>query len=90
MEEKEARIINPFTGRAIRVGGRTYRLVEAELLDWLDRQCGQPYERQGPRTYCGPAAAVPQDYDRRGTQYECLKKGVKVGICTVHRRFNHQ
>ena len=29
--------------------------------------------------YCGNKEEIPDKYDRRGTQYECLRRGVGVG-----------
>ena len=33
-----------------------------------------------PKFYCGEQDEVPDDYVRRGSRYECLKKGIGVGI----------
>jgi hypothetical protein len=80
-------VINPFTGREIIVGGRTYKFVEKRLLDWLEDGCEDGPDPNAPKYYCGPRDQVPPGYVRRGTQYECLKKGFGTGKCEVYRKF---
>ena len=57
-----------------------------EIFQWLEDECGRPLDPNRPRLYCGTSAQIPPEYVRRGTSYECLKKGVKTGICSVHTR----
>jgi hypothetical protein len=38
-----------------------------------------------PLVYCGTRLPIPLDYFRRGTPYECLRKGVGVGKYLVPR-----
>lgn len=78
--------LDPFSGQTISIHGRRYRYVEARLLDWLERQCDAPLDPRRPRTFCG-VGTIPPGYTRRGSPYECLKKGIKTGICAVHARF---
>jgi hypothetical protein len=42
---------------------------------------------QKPKVYCGMKDSLPEnkDYDRYGTRYECLKKGVGVGLYVIPR-----
>lgn len=84
---EEEKVINPFTGRAITVGGRTYKFVEAELIEWLEKQCSKPLDPNRPRKYCGNKEVVPEGYERRGTPYECMQKGYKTGVCSVYNKF---
>ena len=79
--------LDPFTGEIITIGGRRYRRVEAQLLDWLEHQCGGAPNPNRPRVYCGTAAVIPPEYTRRGTEYECMRKGVGAGICKVYSKF---
>lgn len=88
MADNRERVINPFSGRSILVNGKTYKFVERSLIDWLENACGRPYERHGPKKYCGSAANLPAGYDVFGTPYECLKKGFKTGQCSVYTKFN--
>ncbi len=57
-----------------------------EVLIWLENQCAQPLDPNRTRTYCGNADPIPQGYIRRGTPYECLRKGIKTGICNVRTK----
>lgn len=88
MEQKAA--LDPFTGEDILIGGRRYRQVEAYLLDWLEDQCSRPIDPNRPRKYCGTKAEVPPGYIGRGTSYDCMKKGIKTGICTVYNKFKKE
>lgn len=81
------RVINPFTGREIVVGGKTYRFVEKQLLDWLEDRCSRGPNPNRRKVYCGKGDAIPPGYIGRGTSYECLKKGMGTGICQVYRKF---
>ena len=36
--------------------------------------------------YCGDKETLPPGYTRRGTRYECLKKGFGVGQCSIYRQ----
>lgn len=36
-----------------------------------------------PKLYCGNSENLPENYDDFGTRYDCLKKGVGVGIYKV-------
>lgn len=40
--------------------------------------------------YCGPGNIRPNGYDRLGTPYECLRKGVGVGKFSERRRWQYQ
>lgn len=86
MEQKET-VLNPFTGREIIIGGRTYRLVERSLLNWLREGCDQEPQARG-RVYCGNRVNIPEGYIRAGTKYECLRKGFGAGKCGVYKKFN--
>ena len=33
-----------------------------------------------PETYCGSDLLVPEEYDRMGTRFQCLKKGIGIGM----------
>lgn len=35
--------------------------------------------------YCGDEDKIPDKYSRRGSRYECLKKGVGVGLYIVNK-----
>jgi hypothetical protein len=83
------RVINPFTGREIIVGGRTYRFVEKQLLDWLEDRCSGAPDPDRERVYCGEKDPIPREYARRGTSYECLKKGIGTGVCQVYKKFKN-
>ena len=37
------------------------------------------------RSYCGSKPRLPLGYSRRGTAYECLRKGFGAGRCSVYR-----
>lgn len=41
--------------------------------------------RSRTRTYCGKRSRIPPGYTRKGTQYECLKKGFGTGRCSIYR-----
>lgn len=84
MEEQKEYVINPFTGRAIQVGGRTYKMVEADILEWLESQCGCGPDPLRPKLYCGNGALVPEGYAGRATPYQCLRKGFKSGLCKTY------
>lgn len=88
MDEKEF-ITNPFTGRAIQVGGRTYKMVEADILLWLDSQCGAVLDPNRPKLYCGNSTVLPDGYSGRATPYQCLRKGFKSGLCKTYERIKH-
>ena len=48
-------------------------------------QClGRSYRRSP--SYCGTKPRLPPGYTRRGTAYECLRKGFGAGRCSVYRR----
>ncbi len=32
------------------------------------------------RIYCGPNNNIPENYDTKGTRYQCLRKGIGVGL----------
>lgn len=32
------------------------------------------------KIYCGPKQNIPDEYDSRGTRYQCLRKGIGVGL----------
>ena len=36
--------------------------------------------------YCGDKEIIPPGYTRRGTRYECLKKGFGTGNCSIYRQ----
>lgn len=38
--------------------------------------------------YCGKKIPIPQNYERRGEPFECLRKGVGVGLYVLGPR-NH-
>ncbi len=86
-EKKQEVVINPFTGRTIRVSGRTYRLVQAELMAWLEQQCAAGPDPNREKLYCG-SKNLPAGYSRAGTSQECLRRGFKTGLCSVYQRFN--
>jgi hypothetical protein len=78
------RVLNPLTGRYIRVGGATYRRVFGdEVYRWLERECSTPLDPNRPRYYCGRAPVTPAGYAGRSDSYDCLRKGYKTGICAV-------
>lgn len=41
------------------------------------------FEVNRKRIYCGNDPGLPAGYDKKGTPYECLKKGVGVGIFVI-------
>lgn len=47
---------------------------------WFQPPCSSNYVRSY-EAYCGKKDPVPQPYQRRGTPYECLKKGIGFGRC---------
>jgi hypothetical protein len=46
-------------------------------------KCMRNYRRS--KKYCGSKNRIPSGYRRKGTQYECLKKGFGAGRCSVYR-----
>ena len=81
MSQRE-QVINPRTGRLIYVDGRTFRLVAEAQYNWLERQCANPPDPTLPKYYyCGTKRDVPSGYVKRGSPYNCLKKGFKTGLC---------
>ncbi len=32
------------------------------------------------KVYCGKASSLPSGYDRKGSPYECMRKGIGVGL----------
>ena len=85
MEEKNY-VLDPFTGEEIVLNGARYRRVRSDILDWLNDQCARGPNPARERTFCGTADPVPEGYTRRGTPYECMRKGVKLGICAVYNK----
>lgn len=53
----------------------------------LKSKCG-PLDPNRLRKYCGNSDSVPQGYARRGSPYECLRKGVKTGYCEAVSKLN--
>jgi len=47
-------------------------------------QCTRKRSPKRIQTYCGTKTRLPSGYTRRGTQYECLKKGFGTGRCSVY------
>lgn len=35
--------------------------------------------------YCGNKRKIPKEYIRKGTSYECLKKGIGTGRCLIYK-----
>lgn len=40
------------------------------------------------RKYCGDKEDIPDGYDERGSRYECLRKGIGVGLNMDRERKN--
>lgn len=54
-------------------------LIGLYYLRWLRNQCGN-YTPPVEKTWCG-RNRLPNGYQRYGTRYECLKKGIGLGRC---------
>lgn len=37
------------------------------------------------RIYCGTQVQLPDGYDSRGTRYQCLRKGIGIGLHLVNQ-----
>jgi hypothetical protein len=42
--------------------------------------------KKSPKLYCGDKHILPDGYDIKGTRYQCLKRGIGVGIYNESRR----
>ena len=49
-------------------------------------RCLQQRPVSSQRSYCGNKSVIPNGYSTRASRYECLKKGIGVGICSVYPR----
>ena len=38
------------------------------------------------KKYCGDQDEIPDGYDRRGSRYECLKKGIGTGLYLLNKK----
>ena len=52
--------------------------------------CNGPRPANGEKIYCGTKNEIPLGYTRRGTEFECLKKGFGAGRCSVYSRDREQ
>src|SRR5271169_1429459 len=39
------------------------------------------------KIYCGPKHQLPLNYDKKGTRYECLRRGVGAGIYNTAKKY---
>jgi hypothetical protein len=74
------------------------KLKKQELIDLLERirearsdrdqKKGSRKSSKKNKIYCGDSDKIPEDegYIRRGSRYECLRKGVGVGLYIVSKR----
>jgi len=49
------------------------------------RCLSSPRRNNRPPSYCGTKPNIPRGYSRRGTNYECLRKGFGAGICSIYK-----
>jgi hypothetical protein len=49
------------------------------------RCLSSPRRNNRPLSYCGTKPNIPRGYSRRGTNYECLRKGFGAGICSIYK-----
>lgn len=49
-------------------------------------RCMSPYVRS--TNYCGTKRRIPSGYTRRGTTFECLRKGFGAGVCSIYKQNN--
>ena len=50
------------------------------------RCLSSPRRNNRPLSYCGTKPNIPRGYSRRGTNYECLRKGFGAGICSIYKQ----
>ena len=39
------------------------------------------------KKYCGKKQKLPQNYDKKGNRYDCLKKGFGIGIMVTNQKY---
>ena len=39
------------------------------------------------KKYCGKKQTLPQNYDKKGNRYDCLKKGFGIGIMVTNQKY---
>lgn len=65
----------------IRDPERPHRLLKLNIPSY--RECRQSRSQPRRIIYCGTKPTVPRAYTRRGTQWECLRKGFGAGRCSI-------
>ena len=39
------------------------------------------------KKYCGKKQTLPQNFDKKGNRYDCLKKGFGIGIMVTNQKY---
>ena len=62
---------DPETGKEIDISIPSYK------------KCKKSLRKKHKKIYCGDKTSVPRNYERKGTSFECLKKGYGAGGCGI-------
>lgn len=71
MKRHTITITDPETGQNIDISIPSYK------------RCRKSRKKKHKKIYCGDKDRLPQNYERKGTTYECLKKGYGAGLCGI-------
>lgn len=71
MKRHTLTITDPETGQNIDISIPSYK------------RCRKSRKKKHKKIYCGDKDKLPHNYERKGSSYECLKKGYGAGLCGI-------
>ena len=62
------------------------RTIQKQNLKKFKKSIQRKNKQPSEKKYCGDHMLLPDGYTRYGTRYECLKKGVGVGLMIAEQK----